>query len=62
MIAKWIRSAAWRQAQAMARGDSVPAGAEREVPPAEILALPEDLRLVLAAGYLGRDIILDAGE
>jgi hypothetical protein len=49
MKAKWLRSAAWRQAQAMARGESVPEGAEREVSREEILALPEDLRLVLAA-------------
>ena len=50
MIAKWTRSAAWRQAQAMARGESVPEGAEREISREELLALPEDLRLALASG------------
>lgn len=44
---RWQRSAAWRQARAMETGKSVDECMERELEPAEIAALPEDLRRLL---------------
>ena len=54
----WIRSAAWRQAQALLRGESVPSTQCQEMTAADLLALPADLR----AQFVRDGDVCDRGE